>query len=161
MHWRCCLLVTRMRSTVWYAGAYDFAYQTVHLILVTGLSGILEHVLLHTRQSTSSLSLDCLVSWSICSCIPDSPPHHCHQQSTSPVHYTTICKHSLVLRRMGEIIARNMLSWLQLLIKFVIVASSWLLTLLYQWCTVTHTHTWNLISTKDFHLLYLNSVYSL
>jgi len=27
-----------------------------------------------------------------------------------PVHYTTSCKHSLVLLRMGEIIARNMLS---------------------------------------------------
>jgi len=33
------------------------------------------------------------------------------------VHYTTSCKHSLVLLRMGEIIARNMLSWLELLIN--------------------------------------------
>jgi len=32
------------------------------------------------------------------------------------VHYTTSCKHSLVLLRMGKIIARNMLSWLKLLI---------------------------------------------
>jgi hypothetical protein len=31
-------------------------------------------------------------------------------QATSSVHYTTSCKHSLVLLRMGEIIARNMLS---------------------------------------------------
>jgi len=30
--------------------------------------------------------------------------------SASSVHYTTSCKHSLVLLRMGEIIARNMLS---------------------------------------------------
>ena len=36
---------------------------------------------------------------------------------TSSVHYTTSCKHSLVLLRMGEIIARNMLSWLKLLIN--------------------------------------------
>ena len=40
-----------------------------------------------------------------------------HQQATSSVHYTTSCKHSLVLLRMGEIIARNMLSWLKLLIN--------------------------------------------
>jgi len=33
------------------------------------------------------------------------------------VHYTTSCKHSLVLLRMGEIIARNMLSWLELSIN--------------------------------------------
>ena len=37
----------------------------------------------------------------------------CHQQETSTVHYTTSCKHSLVLLRMGEIIARNVLSWLK------------------------------------------------
>ena len=34
----------------------------------------------------------------------------CHQQAASSVHYTTSCKHSLVLLRMGEITARNMLS---------------------------------------------------
>jgi len=33
-----------------------------------------------------------------------------HQQTASSVHYTTSCKHSLVLLRMGEIIFRNMLS---------------------------------------------------
>jgi len=53
---------------------------------------------------------DCLVCRNICSCIPDSPPHSCHQQAASPVQYTTSCKHSLVLLRMGEIIARNILS---------------------------------------------------
>jgi len=41
----------------------------------------------------------------------------CHQQATSSVHYTTSCKHNLVPLRMGEIIARNMLSWLKLLIN--------------------------------------------
>ena len=35
--------------------------------------------------------------------------------ATSWVHYTTSCKHRLVLLRMGEIIARNTLSWLELL----------------------------------------------
>jgi len=33
------------------------------------------------------------------------------------VHYTTSCKHSLMLLKMGEIIARNMLSWLELLMN--------------------------------------------
>ena len=53
---------------------------------------------------------DCLVCRSIRSCIPDSLPHPCHQQAALPVHYNTSCKQSLVLRRMGEIIARNTLS---------------------------------------------------
>ena len=43
------------------------------------------------------------------------------QQAASSVLYTTICKHSLVLLRMGEIIARNMLSWLKLLIKLLLL----------------------------------------
>jgi len=63
----------------------------------------------------------------------------CCLQAAPPVHYTTSCKHSLVLLRMGEIIGRNMLSWLKLSIKSVNIASSWLFTLLYQWCTVTQT----------------------
>ena len=37
------------------------------------------------------------------------------------VHYIRSCKHSLVLLRMGEIIARNMLSWLKLLIKLLLL----------------------------------------
>jgi len=40
----------------------------------------------------------------------------CCLLAASSVHYTTSCKHSLVLLRMGEIIARNMSSWLKLLI---------------------------------------------
>ena len=55
----------------------------------------------------------------------------CCLQAASSVHYTTSCKHSLVLLRMDEIIARNMLSWLWLLINTITVASSWLFTLLY------------------------------
>jgi hypothetical protein len=35
--------------------------------------------------------------------------------------YTTNCKHSLVLLRMGEIIAWNMLNWLVLLIKLLLL----------------------------------------
>ena len=37
------------------------------------------------------------------------------------VHYTTSYKLSLALLRMGEIIARNMLSWLKLLIKLLLL----------------------------------------
>ena len=82
--------------------AYAPSYQTVHLILVNSR----QHMLLHTRQYTSSLS----PAGSICSCIPESTPHACQQQAAPSVHYTTSCKHSLVLLRMGEIIARNMLN---------------------------------------------------
>ena len=38
------------------------------------------------------------------------PDRRCCSIAASPVHYTTSCKHSLVLLRMGEIIPRNMLS---------------------------------------------------
>jgi len=37
-------------------------------------------------------------------------PHPGHQQAAPSVHYTTSCKHSLALLRMGETVARNMLS---------------------------------------------------
>jgi len=41
----------------------------------------------------------------------DEVPHHpAYQPALSSVHYTTSCKHNLVLLWMGEIIARNMLS---------------------------------------------------
>ena len=53
--------------------------------------------------------------------VPPHPGHAPgHQQAASSVLYTTSCKHSLVrllLVRMGEIIARNMLSWLESLIN--------------------------------------------
>jgi len=42
-------------------------------------------------------------------------------QAASSVHYTASCKHSQVSLRMGEIIARNMLSWLRLLIKLLLM----------------------------------------
>ena len=44
-----------------------------------------------------------------------------HQQAPSSVLYTTSCKHSLVLLGMGEIVARNMLSWLKLLTKLLLL----------------------------------------
>jgi len=44
-----------------------------------------------------------------------------HQQAASSVHYTVSCKHNLVLLRIGKIIAWNMLSWLKLLIKLLLL----------------------------------------
>jgi hypothetical protein len=49
-----------------------------------------------------------------------------YRPATSWMNFTTSCKHSLVLLKMGEIIARNMSSWLEFLKRTVIVAPSWL-----------------------------------
>ena len=71
------------------------------------------------------------------------------------VNYTTSCKHTLVLLKMDEIIARNVLCRLKLLIKIiiVIVASSWLFVLLYQSCTVTqHIRSVNVCKDKTYKL---------
>jgi len=40
-----------------------------------------------------------------------------HPRCCRSVYYNTSCKHSLVLLSMGEIIARNILNWLELLIN--------------------------------------------
>jgi len=95
---------------------------TGYLLFCVDDSSMQEHMLLHTRHSTSS----------------------CHQQAASPVHYTASCKHSLVFLRMGEIIARKMVSWLLLSIKFVIVASSWLFILLLE-KFVIHITFWHAV----------------
>ena len=55
------------------------------------------------------------------------------QQAASSVLYTISCKHSIALLRMGEIIARNMLSWLKLLIKLLLLRLVNCLCLLTQW----------------------------
>jgi len=52
---------------------------------------------------------------------PRWPLHPGHQQAPSSVLFTTSCKHSPVFLRMGEIIGRNMLSWLKLLIKLLML----------------------------------------
>ena len=41
----------------------------------------------------------------------------CCQPAASSVHYTTSCKHSLALPRMGEIIARNMFELIEIINK--------------------------------------------
>jgi len=48
------------------------------------------------------------------------PPNPGFWSAASSVHYTTSCKHRFVLLRMGVIIARNMLSWLELLINLLL-----------------------------------------
>jgi len=52
-------------------------------------------------------------------------PHPGHQQAASSVHYTTSCKHSLVLLSMGEIIVPKHVELIEIINK-IIVASSWL-----------------------------------
>ena len=47
--------------------------------------------------------------------LDEVPPHPGYQPAASSMHYNTSCKHSIVLLRMGEIISRNMLGWLELL----------------------------------------------
>ena len=49
-----------------------------------------------------------------------------HQQAVSSVHYTTSCKQSLVLLRMGAIIASKQVELIEIINKIIIVASSWL-----------------------------------
>ena len=65
--------------------------------------------------------------------------------------------HSLVLLNMGKIIARNMLSWLELLISRYSLHLVGCLYYLYQWCTVKH------ISDNEIYLLikYIKSVLSI
>ena len=45
----------------------------------------------------------------------------CCLQAASSLRYTTSCKHRVVLLRMDEIMAGNMLSWLKLLIKLLLL----------------------------------------
>ena len=61
------------------------------------------------------------------------------KQAKSSVHYTTRYKHSLVLLRMGEIIAPKHVELIETVNKIIIVASVWLFILLYQRCAVTQT----------------------
>ena len=81
-----------------------------------------------------------------------------YQPVTSWVHYTTSCKHSLVFMRMGEIIVRNMLSWLELLIN-LIVESSWLFVL---FLSVMHGHTNIKCDMKSMHknTCYISAAFS-
>ena len=74
----------------------------------------------------SSGELDCVYSlwYKAPTMLPPGTQFH-RIQVTSRQHrqcfFTTSCKHSLVLLRMGEIIARNLLSWLKLLIKLLLL----------------------------------------
>jgi hypothetical protein len=49
--------------------------------------------------------------------IDNQAPLPGYRPATSWLHYTTSCKHSLLLLKMGVIITRNMLSWLELLLN--------------------------------------------
>ena len=58
--------------------------------------------------------------WDEAGNLDEVPPHPRYRPAASSVHYTTSCKHSLVLLRMGEIIAQNMLSWLKPLLLHLV-----------------------------------------
>jgi hypothetical protein len=76
---------------------------------------------------------------------------HSQEQAASSVHYNTSCKHSLVLLRKGEIIDRNMLSWLKLLINCY-----WCIHLVvYIIVSVMHGHT----NIKFTDINYLTFIY--
>jgi len=60
------------------------------------------------------------------------PSHPGHQQATSSMLYTTSCKHSLVLLRMGENYLPKHVELIEVINKIVIVASSWLSILLFR-----------------------------
>jgi len=76
--------------------------------------------------------LFCLRSYSIThtKCTDDAAGWY--QPAASSVHCTTSCKHSLVLLRMGEIIAQKHAELTEIIHKQLFVASSWLFILLYQ-----------------------------
>ena len=61
----------------------------------------------------------------------------CCLLAASSVLYTTSCKHSLAPLRMGEIIARNMLSWSYLWIKLLLL---YLVGCLYYYINDTRSH---------------------
>ena len=86
---------------------------------IFGCPEYIGHIHTHTHKSVHiemSVGIYQLVS-SVCYLQTAVPPHSAYQPAASSVHYTTSCKHSLVLLRMGEIFARNMLSYLELLIN--------------------------------------------
>ena len=80
-----------------------------------------------------------------------------YKQETSSLLYTTGCKHSLALPRMGEIVARNVFSWLKLLIILLLLCLVGCLyyciidALLHKHQKHTNTSTESLIKTTHFH----------
>ena len=88
--------------------------------------------------------VECLVCRSICSCVP---------LVTSRQYRPCIIPQSVnkiyCYLRMDEIIATKHVVLIVIIHKIIIVASSWLFLLLYQWCTVTRTS--NLIQRFVFY----------
>ena len=85
--------------------------------------------------------------------------HPCYRSALQWMHYTTSYKHSLLLPGVGEIIARNMLSWLGLLINryccigLVIYITNWNLdTLGHSLSFGAHTYSGTADDGDDGHL---------
>jgi hypothetical protein len=62
------------------------------------------------------------------------------------VHYTTNCKHSLVLLKMGEIIARNVSKWLRIINKSLLLHLVGCLYYLFQWYMFKHVQLIGIIN---------------
>jgi hypothetical protein len=85
----------------------------------------------------SSGALDCVYSlWYNAPTMLPAGSVPDYRPATSWVRYTTSCKHSLVLLKMGEIIARNMSSWLRIFNKSLSLHLVGCLYYLFQWCMV-------------------------
>ena len=92
----------------WYCNINSELDSTITILLIISISSTCFGR--HFRPSSGAL--DCVYS------LYNSPTM---LPVGGSVHYTTSCKHSLVLLRMGENVTRNMLSWLKLLIKLLLL----------------------------------------
>jgi hypothetical protein len=68
------------------------------------------------------------------------PPHPGHQQAASSAHYTTSCKHSLVLLRIGRNYRPKHVELIEIINKIIIIiiiiASSWLFLLQFTFLSI-------------------------
>jgi len=110
------------KCNIWHENINSQLDATIIILLITSISS----TCFGRWYRPSSGALDCVYSlWYETPTMlsagdqDEAEPHPGHQQAASSVLYTTSFKHSLVLLRMDEIIARNMLSWLKLLIKLL------------------------------------------
>ena len=133
----------------WYDNIHSQLDATIIILLIISISS----TCFGREFRPSSRALDCVYSlWCNAPTVlpagnqDDVPPHTGHQPAAPSVLYTTSCKHSLVLLRMDEIVARNVSSWLKLLIKLLLLH---LVGCLYYW-----VKQWVVVRQKFKILLY-------
>jgi hypothetical protein len=124
-----------------YSGLADtvFGVITLHSLCSVRDTTVSFHILTHRHLERSLehtrplLTVYFAISFS---CDTRIPPLPGSRLATSWVPYTTSCKHSLVLLKMGEIIARNMSSWLRITNKPLSLHLVGCLYYLFQWYMV-------------------------